>query len=43
MLKYITAATVIAAAVGFIAGTAYGSKTPVVKDLAAKLPGARVV
>jgi len=42
MLKYITAATAVAAAVGFILGTAYGSKTPVVKDLAAKLPGSKV-
>lgn len=42
MLKYITAATAIAALVGFVAGTAYGAKTPVVRDLAAKFPGSKV-
>jgi len=42
MMKYITAATAVAALVGFVLGTAYGSKTPVVNTLAAKLPGSKV-
>ena len=42
MLKFITAATVTAAVLGYILGTAYGAKTPVVNTLAAKLPGSKV-
>ncbi len=42
MQKYITAASVIAAGLGYILGTAYGAKTPVVAPLAAKLPGSKV-
>lgn len=38
MKKYIVPAVV--AVVALIAGTAYGAKIPVVKDLAKKLPGA---
>ncbi|HLP00615.1 MAG TPA: hypothetical protein VK163_01220 [Opitutaceae bacterium] len=42
MMKYITLATGVAVLIGYIAGTAYGAKTPVVRDVAAKLPGSKV-
>jgi|GEM_PF-6586065 len=42
MFKYFTAATLIAAGLGYILGTAYGAKTPVVNTVAAKLPGSKV-
>lgn len=39
-MKYITVATAVALAIGFVLGTAYGDKVPVIYPLAKKMPGA---